>query len=90
MYPSCKNLSDGLYPSNDCRNYYQCKDERTLRTFTCPQNKTTGVDLRFNIMTRRCDYIENVPFNCGGYAITVDIYCKLNISRSYNMILTID
>ena len=74
LYPSCKNLSDGLYPSSDCKNYFQCKDERTLRLSSCPQNATTGLNLRFNILTRRCDTIDNVSFNCGGYTIPIDLY----------------
>ncbi|CAF0832187.1 unnamed protein product [Brachionus calyciflorus] len=73
-YPSCKNLSDGLYPSNDCRHYFQCKDERTLRIYSCPKDKQTGVQLKFNFLTKRCDILENVSFNCGGYAIPIDIY----------------
>lgn len=76
MYPSCKRLSDGLYPSSDCRHYYQCKDERTIRVLSCPKSKSTGAQLKFNFITKRCDDIENVSFNCGGYAIPIDIYSK--------------
>jgi hypothetical protein len=75
LYPSCKNLSDGLYPFNDCRHYFQCKDERTLRTFSCPQN-SSGTSLKFNYITKRCDIIDNVSFNCGGFAIPIDVYSK--------------
>ena len=77
QYPSCRNLSDGLYPTNDCRHYFQCKDERTLRIFSCPRNNTTGAQLKFNYLTKRCDYIENVDFRCGGYSIPINIYSNL-------------
>ena len=88
MYPSCKNLSDGLYPDElrDCRHYFQCKDERTLRTFSCPTNSTYGVNLKFNFMTRRCDLVEYVSFNCGGYTIPVDIYTNEMKCPSYSQI----
>ena len=77
-YPNCKNLIDGLYPTENCQNYFQCKNERTLRVLSCPFDRERNQSLRFNIMTRRCDYIENVPMNCGGYSIQIDIYSKLD------------
>lgn len=86
-YPSCKRLKNGLYPMNDCKSYYQCKDERTLSISNCPTNsgsnqvdnrnrhkKNTSSNLRFNYLTQRCDLIDNVNYECGGYAIPIDIY----------------
>ena len=89
IYPSCKNLKDGRYPLNDCKSYFQCKDERTLGISNCPNsasstsesnrrrnNRKSKTNLRFNFVTQRCDLIDNVSYECGGYAIPVDIYSK--------------
>jgi hypothetical protein len=84
-YPNCRNLVDGLYPTDDCRNYFQCKNERTLRILSCPFDHERNQTLRFNIMTRRCDFIENVPMSCGGYSIQIDIYSKFCFFERFKM-----
>jgi hypothetical protein len=89
LYPSCKTLKDGMYPLNDCKSYFQCKDERTLSISTCPtslsnhgdnrhHHKNGSSNLRFNFLTQRCDLIDNVSYECGGYAIPIDIYSNRN------------
>lgn len=77
MYPSCRNLSDGVYPDlmRDCRHYFQCKDERTLNTMYCPQNTTNG-GLKFNYYTKRCEDPMRVSYTCGGFSIPIDLYSK--------------
>ena len=78
MYPSCKNLTDGLYPdmTRDCRHYFQCKDERTINTNYCPQNSTYG-GLKFNYFTKKCDFLMRVSYNCGGFSIPIDPYSMI-------------
>ena len=81
MYPSCKNLKDGIYPDvlRDCRHYYQCKDERTLSTMICPQNDTFG-GLKFNFHTQKCDIPLKASYTCGGFSIPVDFY-SMNLNE---------
>ena len=46
LYPSCKTLKDGMYPLNDCKSYFQCKDERTISISTCPTSLSNHGDNR--------------------------------------------
>ena len=100
-YPSCKKLKDGLYPLNDCKSYFQCKDERTLSISSCPPSfsnnlddrshhkKSSNSNLRFNFLTQRCDLVDNVSYDCGGYAIPIDFYSNLFPRLDFKFIFTI-
>lgn len=57
----CRSRSNGVYPNleNGCSDFYQCNNQKKVKTGECPQN------LRFNILTLRCDRPANVPVPCG-------------------------
>ena len=57
----CKSRPNGVYPNleNGCSEFYQCNNQRKVKSGECP----TG--LKFNLLTLRCDWPNNVPVPCG-------------------------
>lgn len=57
----CRSKPNGVYPNleNGCSDFYQCNNGAKTKTGECQKG------LKFNLMTLRCDYPQNVRVPCG-------------------------
>ena len=55
------NPSFKVYPNLEtgCSEFYQCTNQKKVKSGECPQG------LKFNLLTLRCDWANNVPIPCG-------------------------